>query len=69
MSKEMCEHTGWGRYPDETGPTPAPTRMEGCAHCSECPTCGYRMVFVQTCTCDRRTKNYTTAMLGGYEQR
>jgi len=40
----MCEHAGWGIYPDESGPTPEPAEMSGpCPHKLECPTCKFRM--------------------------
>lgn len=64
-----CAHEGWGRYEGEDGPCPPPAEMNGCAHCAECPTCGYRITFVQSCTCARASQTYEAAMVGGYEVR
>ena len=65
---KTCAHDGWGRYEGEEGPCPPPAEMKGCAHCAECPVCGYRVTFVASCTC-QRTKSYEAAVMSGYETR
>ena len=41
---QICEHSGWGDYPSETGPQPPPAEMVSIPGGVECPVCKFHVV-------------------------